>query len=85
MGWPGMRSAGTLGRATYSQPTQHGGNLVAVTRAYGDTLAAGGAATTQYRGSALGFHAGAEAMRLHAAMAVGLKCALGHGKCAPLS
>ena len=49
-----------------------------MTRTHRDTLAASGAAAAQYRGSALGFHAGAEAMRLHSAMAVGLECALGH-------
>jgi len=54
------------------------GNSVAVACAHGDTLAAGGAAAAQHRGSALGLHAGAEAVGLRAAMAIGLKCALGH-------
>jgi hypothetical protein len=72
-------------RATSSGLKQCGESLVAVTRAHRDTLAASGAATAQYRCSALCFHAGAEAVRLHAAMAVGLECALGHWKCAPVS
>jgi hypothetical protein len=45
----------------------------------GYTLAASGTATAQHGSPALGFHAGTEAVLLHAAVAIGLKCALGHG------
>ena len=55
-----------------------GGISVAVACADGYTLAPGRAAAAQHRGSALGLHAGAEAVRLRAAVAIGLKCALGH-------
>jgi hypothetical protein len=53
--------------------------LVAVTRAHGYALAARRAAAAEHGCARLGLHARAKAMRLHAAAAVGLKCALGHG------
>jgi hypothetical protein len=52
--------------------------LVAEAGADGDALAALGTAAAEDGGSALGLHASSEAMGLHAAMAIGLKCALGH-------
>jgi hypothetical protein len=54
--------------------------LVAIARAHRDTLAALGAPPRQYRSTALGLHAGAEAVRLRTATAIRLKCALRHGK-----
>ena len=58
--------------------SKKGLDLVAVACADGYALAAGRATAAQHRGSALGLHAGPEAVRLYAAMAVGLECALGH-------
>ena len=55
------------------------GRLVAMTRADRYTLATSSTATAQHRGPALGLHAGAKAVRLGAAMPVGLECALWHG------
>lgn len=54
--------------------------LVAVARADRDTLTALGAPARKDRGTALGLHAGAKAVRLGTAAAVRLKCALRHGK-----
>jgi hypothetical protein len=55
-------------------------NLVAIARADGDTLAAFGTPARKHRGAAFRLHAAAEAVRLRAAAAVGLKSTLGHGK-----
>jgi hypothetical protein len=52
--------------------------LVAEACAHRYTLAANGATAAQYSCAALGLHPRAEAMRLHALAAIGLKCALGH-------
>ena len=61
------------------RPTFEAGALVAEAGADGDALAALGTAAAEDGGAALGLHAGAEAVGLHAAVTVGLKCALGHG------
>jgi hypothetical protein len=53
-------------------------NLVAVTGADGNPLAALRTAAAEYGGASLGLHASAEAVGLHAAVTVRLKCALGH-------
>jgi hypothetical protein len=53
--------------------------LVAEAGADCNTPAALGAAAAEYRGSALGLHAGSEAVSLDAFAAIRLKCALGHG------
>lgn len=60
------------------RPTIEGRRLVAESGADGYALAALRATAAEYGGAALGLHAGAEAVGLHAAVAVGLKCALGH-------
>jgi len=52
--------------------------LVAVSSAYGNTLASNGAAAAQHSCSRLGLHARPESVRFDAAAAVGLKCALWH-------
>jgi hypothetical protein len=52
--------------------------LVAEAGADGHALAADGATAAQDGGAALGLHARAEPVRLHAFAAIGLKCALGH-------
>ena len=59
--------------------------LVAMPGADRNTFAAGGAAAAQYRCATIGLHARAEAVRLDALAPVGLECALGHGRCAPVS
>jgi hypothetical protein len=61
------------------RPTIEGWRLVAVTGADGNTLAALRTAAAENGSASLGLHAGAEAVGLHAAVTVGLKCALGHG------
>jgi hypothetical protein len=53
--------------------------LVAETGADGNALATLCATAAEHSGSALGLHAGSEAVGLDALAAVGLKCALGHG------
>ena len=58
--------------------TKRRAGLVAETGAYGNALAADGAAAAEDGGAALGLHAGAETMGLHTLAAIGLKCALGH-------
>lgn len=58
--------------------------LVAVARLHGNALAPFGAATRKYRLTALGLHAAAESVLLGTFAAVGLECALGHGKTALL-
>ena len=58
--------------------------LLAVTRLNGNALAPFGAATRKYRLTALGLHAAAESVLLGTFAAVGLECALGHGKTALL-
>jgi hypothetical protein len=52
--------------------------LVAETGAHGHALAADGAAAAQNGCAALGLHARAKTVRLHAFAAIRLKCALGH-------
>jgi hypothetical protein len=47
--------------------------------AYGDTLAAGGAAAAEHGGAGIGLHARPEAVSLCTVAAVGLKCTFGHG------
>ena len=54
--------------------------LFAIARLHGYALAPLGATTRKYRGSALGLHAAAESVLLGTFAAVGLECALGHGK-----
>jgi hypothetical protein len=54
------------------------GELVAMTGADRDAMAALGAATRKHGGSALGLHSHTEAMRLGTVAAVRLKCALRH-------
>jgi hypothetical protein len=66
--------------AGFSKPAAVKEGLVAIARADRDALAALGAPPRQYRSTALGLHAGAEAVRLRTATAIGLKCALRHGK-----
>jgi len=61
------------------RPGIEGRLLVAVTGADSHALAALRAAAAEHGGAALGLHTGTEAVGLHAAVAVGLKCALGHG------
>ena len=53
--------------------------LVAVPGADRNALAACGTAPAEHGGATFGLHASAETVSLHAAVAVGLKCALGHG------
>ena len=55
-----------------------GRELVAVTGAYGDALAALGAAAGKNSSSALGFHTTAETVRLRTTATVGLKRTLRH-------
>jgi hypothetical protein len=62
---------------THRGSTERQGS-VAMARADGDTLAASGAAAAEDRGAAFRLHAGAEAVGLYAAVAIGLKSALGH-------
>ena len=71
--WP--EKGGTAG----SGPKQNGARLVAEAGADRYALAANGTTAAQNGGAALGLHARAETMSLHAAMAIRLKCALGHG------
>ena len=52
--------------------------LVAEAGTHSHTLAADGAAAAHYGCAALGLHARAESVRLHAFAAIRLKCALGH-------
>ena len=52
--------------------------LVAESCADSDALASLGSTAAKHSGSALGLHAGSEAVSLDALAAVGLKCALGH-------
>jgi len=54
--------------------------LIAVTRADGNTLAAFGAPARQHRSTAFCLHAAAEAVGFGTASAIGLKCALRHVK-----
>jgi hypothetical protein len=61
------------------RPAMRKSKLVAESGADGDTLAARGAAAAENGGAALGLHARPEAVSLYAAVAVGLKRALGHG------
>jgi len=61
------------------RPAMRKAKLVAESGADGDTLAARGAAAAENGGAALGLHARPEAVSLYAAVAVGLKRALGHG------
>jgi len=58
--------------------------LLAIARLDGNALASLGATARKYRGSALGLHAAAESVLLGTFAAVGLECALGHGKTALL-
>ena len=58
--------------------------LVAVTRLNRNALAPFGATTRKYRGSALCLHTTAESVLFGTFAAVGLECALGHGKTALL-
>jgi len=53
--------------------------LVAMARADGNAMTALCAAAGQDGCTAFGLHAGAETVRLRAAAAIGLKCALRHG------
>jgi hypothetical protein len=61
------------------RPSFESRRLVAVTAADGNAFAACGAAAAEHGCAAFGLHAGAETVGLHAAVAVGLKCTLGHG------
>ena len=58
--------------------------LFAETRLNRNALAPLGATARKYRGSALCLHAAAESVLLGTFAAVGLECALGHGKTALL-
>ena len=58
--------------------------LLAESRLHGNALAPFGATTRKYRLTALGLHAAAESVLLGTFAAVGLECALGHGKTALL-
>jgi len=61
------------------RPKQNGGKgLVAVARTDRDALAADRTTATQHGSSGLCLHARPKAVRLGAAVAVRLKCALGH-------
>jgi hypothetical protein len=64
----------------YPAASLKGNNLIAITRAYGNTLAALRAPPRQHRGAALGLHAAAKAVSLRTAAAIRLECALRHGK-----
>lgn len=67
-----------------TRPATPGGSwqpkLVAITRLHGNSLAPFGATTRKNRLTALGLHAAAETVLLGTFAAVGLECALGHGK-----
>jgi hypothetical protein len=58
--------------------------LFAIARLNRNALAPLGATARKYRGSALGLHATAESVLLGTFAAVGLECALWHGKIALL-
>ena len=63
---------------------QAAGELLAIAGLHRNALAPFGATTRKYRLTALGLHAAAETVLLGTSAAVGLECALGHGKTALL-
>ena len=75
MAMPEGRRAGAAGNCGRRPSSK----LVAVTGADRYAFAACCAAAAEHGGAALGLHAGAKSVFLLAAVAVGLKCALGHG------